>query len=288
MKKILLLGANGQLGSDIHSVFSSFFEYKVIQVYRKDLDLEKSDIQAFLSQIDFDVLINCCSYHKTDECEDFPEKSLAINSVAIWEMAKFCQYHGKVFIHFSTDYVFNGKNNHPYKEEDHPQPLNVYGISKFTGEQLIQNYHDKYFIFRVSSLFGEAGSSGKGGNFVETMIQLGQQGKTIKIVNDQVMSPTHTLEIAKAVFSFVETNVKDYGVYHCSGEGECSWYEFAKEIFHQLKMKVDLVPVSHTEYPTKAIRPLYSVLDNSKINKIFPSMIWQDSLNDYLRRKGHI
>jgi dTDP-4-dehydrorhamnose reductase len=288
MKKILLLGANGQLGTDIHFVFSSFPQYELIDVYRNALDLEKDDIRTFLSQVEFDILINCTSYHKTDQCEDFPTKSLAINSLAIWEIAKYCREHGKVLFHFTTDYIFDGKKNQPYKEEDTPNPLNVYGISKLTGEQFIQNYHDQSFIFRVSSLFGKAGLSGKGGNFVETMIQLGKQGKTIRVVNDQVMSPTHTLEVAKAVFTFIDQNIRDYGVYHCSGEGECSWYEFANEIFEQLNMKVDLVPVSQADYPTKAKRPSYSVLDNTKINEIYQMANWKNSLTEYLYRKGHL
>ncbi|MGE7636047.1 dTDP-4-dehydrorhamnose reductase [Bacillus paramycoides] len=288
MKKILLLGANGQLGTDICFVFSSFPQYKIIKVYRRDLDVEKNDIHSFLSQIEFDIIINCTSYHKTDECEDFPAKSLVINSLAIGEIAKYCREHDKVLFHFTTDYLFDGKKSQPYRETDTPNPLNVYGISKLTGEHFIKNHLDKYFIFRVSSLFGKAGASGKGGNFVETMIQLGKQGSTIKVVNDQVMSPTHTLEIARAVFAFIDQDIQEYGVYHCSGEGECSWYDFAKEIFDQLNMEIDLVPVSHSNYPAKAKRPSYSVLDNVKINEIYQMVNWKSSLTEYLSRKGHL
>ncbi|MFC3884153.1 dTDP-4-dehydrorhamnose reductase [Bacillus songklensis] len=288
MKRILLLGANGQLGTDIHFVFSSFPQYELIDVYRKDLDVEKDDIRQFFSQVEFDILINCTSYHKTDECEDFPSKSLVVNSLAVSEMAKYCHEHDKVLYHFTTNYIFDGKKNRPYKEDDCANPLNVYGISKLAGEHFISNFHDKYFIFRVSSLFGKAGASGKGGNFVETMIQLGKQGKTIRVVDDQVMSPTHTLEIAKAVFTFIDKKIDAYGIYHCSGEGECSWYEFAKEIFVQLNMDVDLIPILHTGYPTKAKRPVYSVLDNTKINEIYQMVNWKNSLTEYLYRKGHL
>ncbi|MEH7238307.1 dTDP-4-dehydrorhamnose reductase [Bacillus sp. JJ1562] len=288
MKKILLLGANGQLGTDIQYIFSFYPQYELINVFRKDLDLEKDDIYQFLKQIDFDVLINCTSYHKTDECEDFPLKSFIVNGIAVREMAKFCNLHNKLFIHFTTDFVFDGEKNQPYVENDCTNPLNVYGVSKLTGEQFIKSYHDKFFIFRVSSLFGLAGPSGKGNNFVETMIQLGKQGKKLTVVDDQVMSPTHTLEIAITIVKFIEENIEEYGVYHCSGEGECSWYEFAAEIFEQLYMNVNVTPVPHTAFPTKAKRPSYSVLDNTKINNIYQMKSWRNSLTDYLVRKGHL
>ncbi|MFT4412438.1 dTDP-4-dehydrorhamnose reductase [Fredinandcohnia humi] len=288
MKKILLLGANGQLGTDIQYIFSFYPQYDLIPVYRKDLDVEKDDIYQFLRQVDFDVLINCTSYHKTDECEEFPLKSYIVNASAVREMAKYCNLHQKVLIHFTTDYVFDGYKNQPYVEEDCTNPLNVYGTTKLAGEHFIKSYHDRYFIFRVSTLFGLSGPSGKGNNFVETMIQLGKQGKKINVINNQIMSPTHTLEIAIAIIKFLEQDITQYGIYHCSGEGECSWYDLAAEIFEQLYMHVDMTPVSHTEYPTAAQRPLYSVLDNSKIRKVYQMKNWRDSLTDYLVRKGHL
>ncbi|MDQ0218896.1 dTDP-4-dehydrorhamnose reductase [Peribacillus cavernae] len=289
VKKILLLGANGQLGTDVQDVFSPFKQYEIINVYRNQLDVEKDNITDFLTSVgDFDILINCTSYHKTDECEDFPAKSFAINSLAVWEIAKFCNAHNKVLFHITTDYIFDGKSRQPYLEDDCPNPLNVYGTSKLSGEHFIKAYHDKYFIFRVSSLFGKAGASGKGGNFVETMINLGNQGKTIRVIDDQVMSPTHTLDIAKAIHTFIDQDVDSYGVYHCSGEGECSWHGFAEEIFTQLNMDVDLIPVPHTSYQTKANRPLFSVLDNSKLNELHQMPNWRDSLTAYLIQKGYL
>ncbi|WP_160118400.1 dTDP-4-dehydrorhamnose reductase [Bacillus sp. V59.32b] len=289
MKRILLLGANGQLGTDIQKVFSLSSQYEIVPVYRSQLDVENDDIASFLGHVnDFDILINCTSYHKTDECEDFPEKSFAVNSLAVLEIAKYCNAHHKTLFHITTDYLFDGKGNRPYREDDQPNPLSVYGNSKLSGEHFIKAYHDGYFIFRVSSLFGKAGASGKGGNFVETMINLAKQGKTIRVIDDQVMSPTHTLDIAKAIHTFIEQEIDSYGVYHCSGEGECSWHDFAAEIFKEINADVDLIPVPHTSYQTKANRPLYSVLDNSKLNRIHQMPDWQDSLTDYLKLKGHL
>jgi dTDP-4-dehydrorhamnose reductase len=290
MKKILLLGANGQLGTDLQEVFRGDERAQLIPVTRSQLDVERvGEIAGVLDTFgEFDILINCTSYHKTDEVEDFPEKAFAINSMAVWEMAKHCQRHGRVLFHISTDYVFGGQTNAPYREEDATAPLNVYGISKVAGENFIRSYHDKYFIFRVSSLFGQAGASGKGGNFVETMIRLAKEGKPLRVVDDQIMSPTHTLDIARAIKTFITQDVDQYGTYHCSGEGQCSWYEFTREIFAQLQLDADLAPISHNEFKTKARRPAFSVLDNSKINRIHQMPEWKVMLHEYLKRKNHL
>jgi len=288
MKKILLLGSNGQLGTDLQRVLQRTKD--VLPVQRGLLDMERFDqIYPFLSENDdFDVLINCTSYHRTDECEDFPSKSFAVNSTAAVELAKFCRKYDKLLIHFSTDYVFDGKNESDYSEDDAALPLNIYGISKLAGEYGIRAYHDKHFILRVSSLFGVAGASGKGGNFVETMLRLAKEEKPVKVVNDQFMSPTHTLDIARAVESLIDLNVAEYGLYHCSIEGECSWYEFAKEIFEQAGLSVNVFPVKSVEYKTKALRPTRSILNNSKINKYYFMPDWKDALRRYLKIKGYL
>ncbi|WP_197081164.1 dTDP-4-dehydrorhamnose reductase [Gordoniibacillus kamchatkensis] len=289
MLKILLLGANGQLGTDLQEVLKDASRYQVQTVRRSDLDMEQpTSVAPYLDQQDFDVLINCTSYHKTDECEDHPLKTYTINSIAVAELAKWCNKQGKLLVHISTDYVFSGENDRPYIEQDTTGAVNVYGISKVAGEQAIAAYHDRYFIFRVSSLFGQAGASGKGGNFVETMIRLAREGKPLKVVSDQYMSPTHTLDIARAIKTFLDNDVQAYGVYHCSGEGSCSWYDFASEIFRQLGIKADLAPVLSSDYVTKAKRPAYSVLSNNKINSIHQMPAWTSGLTEYLTRKQYL
>lgn len=290
MKKVLLLGSNGQLGSDIQKIFGEEKNIETIPVTRKQIDVENLDlIHVFLEKHnDAHYLINCISYHKTDEVEDFPQKAFTINAIAVRELAKFCNKYGTVFIHISTDYVFDGTKNAPYYETDCPAPLNVYGNSKLAGEYFVQSYHDKYFILRVSSLFGFAGSSGKGGNFVETMIRLAKEGKTLSVVHDQIMSPTHTLDIARAIRTLVQHDISDYGIYHCSGEGQCSWFEFAKEIFRQTGLNPKLFPISAEEYKTKAKRPKYSVLSNEKLNRFYKMKDWKEALTEYLVLKGYI
>lgn len=289
MKTIVLLGANGQLGTDIREVFSEDRNLNIIPVTRHELDVEETEqISTRLKQFgDFDILLNCTSYHKTDECEDYPSKSFAVNAIAVSEMAKFCKERNAVMFHISTDYVFGGLKEEPYREEDLPHPVNVYGNSKLAGEHFLRMYHDQYFIFRVSSLFGKSGASGKGGNFVETMLRFAKENKPLRVVSDQIMSPTHTLDIAKAIRAFIHNEVTDYGVYHCSGEGQCSWYDFAKRIFDSVGIAADLTPILTPDFKTKARRPNYSVLDNSKLNSIYRMPYWQDALEEYLTMKGH-
>lgn len=290
MKKILLLGANGQLGSDIVKVFSGSKAVSLLPLYRKNLDVEEtSSIRSKLDKYnDVDYIINCTSYHKTDECEDFVEKSFKVNSIAVLEMAKFCLEKDIVFVHISTDYVFDGIKREPYKEDDSPNPLNVYGISKLAGEMFIKNYCKKYFILRVSSLFGVAGSSGKGGNFIETMIRFAKEKRPLKVIDNQFMSPTHTIDVARAIKNIIDNNVRVYGIYHACNNGFCSWYEFTKTIFELTSINANLSRTTYEEYKTKAKRPKYSVMDNTKIFKYYKIPYWKKALQEYLKLKGYI
>lgn len=286
MKRIVLLGANGQLGTDIRRVFRDA-PAKLVPLGRTDIDVEQTGrIGELLRGIGpYDALVNCTSYHKTDECEDYAAKAFAVNALAPREMAKACFDAGAALIHITTDYVFDGRKRTPYREEDATAPLNAYGVSKAAGEHFVAAHHDKFFILRVSSLFGTAGASGKGGNFVETMLRLAAGGAPLRVVNDQIMSPTHTRDIAETIRTLLLEGVNDYGIYHCSGEGECSWHDFAAEIFRQRGVEADLRPVAASEFPTKARRPAYSVLDNGKLARIRPMPPWRESLRDYFRLK---
>jgi dTDP-4-dehydrorhamnose reductase len=281
--KVLLLGSNGQLGSDIVKVFKNS-KIELIKYTRKDFDVLKNKIN--FPEVDY--IINCISYHKTDECEDFPDKSFKINSSFVYELSKYCELNDITLFHISTDYVFDGYKSSPYKEEYIPNPLNIYGLSKFSGEKAVQNYLNKYFIFRVSSLFGEAGASGKGGNFVETMIKLAKKNIPLKIISDQYMVPTHTLDIAKVIRFFIENQIDEFGIFHVVSNGSCSWYDFTKEIFTQIGLDYNIEKITYKEYKTKAIRPKYSVLDNRKLSKYYKMPHWKEALNEYLLIKKYI
>jgi len=283
MKKVLLLGANGQLGSDIRKVFKENIE--LLCLTRNSFDIEQDEISKLNKYSNVDYIINTTSYHKTDECEDFPDKSFKINSSFVYQLAKFSNENDITLFHISTDYVFDGMSNTPYKEEDTPNPLNIYGLSKYTGELTIQNYSEKYFIFRVSSLFGESGASGKGGNFVETMINLAKKNTPLSIISDQFMAPTHTLDIAKAIYHFIENDIQDFGIYNCCNSGVCSWYDFTKKIFELAKIDYPISKTTYENYKTKAVRPKYSVLDNSKISKHYKMPNWEIALKEYTNIK---
>ncbi len=284
MKKILLLGSNGQLGSDIVKIFTKSENINILPLYRKDLDIEKTDtIYKKLSKYtDVDYIINCASYNKTDECEDNIEKTFNVNSIAVLEIAKFCSRKGITFIHISSDYVFDGNKNSPYNEEDAPNPLNVYGRSKLEAENFVKHNVQKHFIFRVSSLFGIAGSTEKNQNFVEMILKSAKEKRHLKIISDQFISPTHTLDIARAIEITITNEIKNYGIYHVCNSGFCSWYEFAKSILEFSSIDGNISKTTYDKYITKAKRPKYSVLDNTKISKYYKMPKWKKALREYL------
>ena len=288
-KKVLLLGSNGQLGSDIVKEFLPVEEIELIALTRVEIDAEVDEVDVVL--VDYsecDALINCISYHKTDECEENPQKCFAINATFVFQLAKFCSKNGMDLYHVSTDYVFDGCRESPYTEDDPVAPLNVYGVSKAAGESLVRQYAPAHYILRVSSLFGVAGASGKGGNFVETMIKLAREGKELRVIDDQFMSPTYTRDVARAMLSLVVSGTTDYGTYHCCNGGNCTWYQFTKAIFSLGKIDADLSGVAFTDYSFKAPRPRYSVMNNSRLNPYYEMPHWEDALRRYLREKGHL
>jgi len=286
MSKIVLLGANGQLGNDIKKVFKES-DTKLIPLTREDLDAEKDDVNKKLERFrGTDYLINTIAYNKVDDAEDFIGKAFKTNSFFVYKLSKFCTSNDVTLIHISTDYVFDGKKNEPYKETDLPNPLNVYGNSKLAGEFFVRNYCEKYFIFRISSLFGIAGSRGKGGNFVETMIKLAKENKPLKIISNQYMSPTHTLDVARTIKTFIDKDINEYGIYHACNTGLCSWHEFAKTIFEFTNIKANLSEITYEDYKTKAKRPKYSVMDNTRVSKYYKMPEWEEALKEYLVEKG--
>ena len=258
---LLLLGANGQLGTDICREFEKNKpDFSLTNWTRAELDISNlAEIQAKLTSHSFDILMNCTGYHKTDEVESHADKAFLINAFAVREMAKVCHEKKTRFVHVSTDYVFGGgEEREPLTEKNNPAPLNVYGASKLMGEKLaLINHHDT-IIFRVASLFGIAGASGKGGNFVETMIRLAKEKGKISVVNDQVMSPTSTAEVARILFCFLKSQGVA-GTYHVVNSGQATWYEFAKKIIEKTKITAVVDPIASSQFPTIAMRPPYSV-----------------------------
>ena len=285
--KAAIIGANGQLGVDLCRVLAAQ-GLSVALFTRRDLDVsDAAQVDQMLESSRPDVVISTAAFHKVEECEQQPAQSFAVNAIGPRNLASACRRHNAVLVHFSTDYVFDGKQQRPYTESDLPGPLNVYAVSKLAGEGMVAFSCQRYFVIRTCGLYGLAGSRGRGGNFVETMLKKAGEGAPIHVVNDQVLTPTFTGDLAEAVSQIIRTDV--YGLYHVTAEGQCSWYEFARKIFELEKLAVDLKPVSTAEFYSLVQRPAYSVLSKQKLNRLGLSMPrWDDGLARYLaaRRSG--
>lgn len=285
---IILLGANGQLGSDIAKELKiNKKSFKILN--RNDLDLSNVESLKILESFEFDYLINSTGYHKTDEVEDNADLAFLVNSFSVRELAKICEKKNATLIHFSTDYVFGGvQHSEPISEEGITSPLNIYGSSKLMGENLIRHELESHFICRVSSLFGEAGSSGKGGNFVEAIINKAKKNEKISVVGDQIMTPTSTKSIANYVINLINEDIQ-FGTYNLVNDGEMSWFDFASLILENLDFQNKIEEIQSKDLNLKALRPSYSALSTSKIKNIGLSVSSSRSaLTEYLKRKGHI
>jgi dTDP-4-dehydrorhamnose reductase len=289
MRHVVILGANGQLGTDLRATLEGL---RVTGLTHADLDVcDTARARTVLGGLKPDVIINTTAYHKVDICEDEPAACFAVNASAVQGLALVARELDSTFIHFSTDYVFDGHARSPYAEDALPGPLNVYGVSKLAGEHLARRYCPRHYVIRTTGLYGVAGASGKGGNFVETMIRLGKSGNPVRVVNNQVITPTATADLARAVAALVARDGQvPYGLYHVTSAGHCSWYEFAGAIFEQCGMDVALSPVTSADSGAKATRPAFSVLAHTRwmgagLRELRP---WREALHDYLRAKGHI
>jgi dTDP-4-dehydrorhamnose reductase len=281
---ILLIGANGQLGSDLEKSLGGR-GHQVVSCRRSDLDVtDAAKVEEVLSNKSPDTVINTAAFHKVEECERTPALAFEVNAIAPMNLALVCSRLGALLVHFSTDYVFDGTRREPYQETDLPAPLNVYGASKLAGEHLIAANTERCFVVRTCGLYGVRGSSGKGGNFVETMLRKAQAEEPIRVVDDQVLTPTFTEDLAEAVSLLIETQT--YGLYHVSCEGACSWYEFARTIFELEGVEADLSPIRTSDMTSPVKRPPYSVMDKQRLRSLGVEMpLWKESLARYLKAR---
>jgi dTDP-4-dehydrorhamnose reductase len=238
-----------------------------------------------------DVIVNTAAYVRVDDCETYPDQAFLVNALGTRNMAVVAEELGAKLVHIGTDYVFGGEaepRSVPYTEFDAAIPANVYGKSKLAGEDFVRHLCRRYFIIRTSGLFGVAGSSGKGGNFVETILRLAKEQDKLTVVNDQIFSPTYTRDLAVKIGELLTTQL--YGVYHVTNQGACSWYEFAWEILRQAGSKTPVLPVASEQYPQKARRPPYSVLDHYhlRLQGRDDMRSWHEALREYLGEKGHL
>jgi dTDP-4-dehydrorhamnose reductase len=284
--KVMLLGARGQLGSDLVRVLAPRCE--VLPFTHAELDVCHFERTGrAVDEAKPDVVINTTAFHRVEECEDKPEEAFQVNALAVRNLARVCREHRARLLHISTDYVFGGGIRKPRSEADPPDPLNVYGASKLAGEYFVRQTCPRHWIVRTSGLYGVAGASGKGGNFVELMIRLAREGKPIQVVNDQVLTPTYTRDLAHQIEQLIRTEA--YGLYHVSSSGQCSWYEFAARIFDLLGLKPELAPTTTSQFGAKVRRPDYSVLDHTALIRLTGADLrpWEQALEAYLEEKGH-
>jgi dTDP-4-dehydrorhamnose reductase len=276
--RVAVIGSTGQLGSDISAVFGE----DALSLSHEEIEVK--DIESCRRTLkDVDVVINCAAYVKVDESEDNPEEAFMVNAIGARNVALVCNEKQMKDVYISTDFVFDGKKKEPYHEDDNPNPINTYGLSKYGGELFTRNYCAKFYIMRSSSLYGKKGARGKGGNFVEWMVEKANNNEIIKVVNDVVMSPTYTKDAAEMIKNIIKKELP-YGIYHVTNQGYCSWFDFAKKIFEFLDIDAKLFPIKSNELDRKAKRPKFSALESTKLNSFGLRMRdWEDALKDYLK-----
>src|SRR5882757_4089910 len=261
--KILVIGANGQLGTDLHSHLQDV-GHQVIAATRATLDICNSEqTKSTIETVAPDLLINTAAFHNVEVCETEAEQAFNVNAIAIRDLALLCAQNNCELMNFSTDFVFGGESKQPYKETDLPRPVNVYGASKLAGEHLVALSLERHYIVRTCGLYGTAGSRSRYGNFVEKILKRAAGGEPIRVVDDQVLTPTSTRDLANAVIELIKT--KKYGLYQITNEGECSWYEFARKAIELRGIRADIQPQSSQASNAKVKRPNYSVLSKEKI-----------------------
>lgn len=274
--KIMITGAKGQLGRE---VCRQSEKHTILALSHMDLDIGiASQVEHTMDTFRPDAVINCASFTAVDDCEDEEryQEAYRTDVTGTENLARNCEKHQAKLMQVSTDYVFGGEYTQPISEDTPPCPINRYGYIKMCSEKAAMQNCKRSFVVRTAWLYGE------GKNFVRTMLHLAESGRPISVVNDQIGSPTSTVDLTKAMLSLVDTEY--FGIYHATGEGSCSWFGFAQEIFGLMGIKTDLKPISSAEFPRKAKRPKYSVLGNYKLEQIGFNCLrhWKEALEEYL------
>jgi len=280
---ILITGSNGQLGSEFRSLATKYPNCRFTFTDIEELDLtDFKTVHSLFEKNTFDYCVNCAGYTAVDKAEDEPDKAFLLNAIAVENLAKECAGNKVRLIHISTDYVFDGNATRPYKEDDPLSPESVYGLSKLKGEEAVLKYSSDAIIIRTAWLCSKFGK-----NFVKTILKLGSEKKELSVVDDQIGSPTCTQDLAYAIQEIISRSVSSdtNSIYHYSSEGTISWFIFAKAIIEMAGLTCEIKPVHTNEYPTKAKRPVYSVLDKGKIKNDFGLEIqdWKSSLSKLIQ-----
>lgn len=283
---VLVTGGNGQLGQSLQVIAGKHPQITWVFCSSSELDITSTaSLKNAFEQYRPHYCVNTAAYTAVDKSESEPVKARAINSVGPENLAKICTQFDTTLIHISTDFVFDGTQSTPYKESDHTHPLGIYGQTKWEGEQAVETFCAKYYIIRTAWVYSQFGA-----NFMKTMLRLAGEREALQIVADQVGTPTNAIDLAEAIVAFtrfdVETTKPEYGIYHYSNEGQCSWYEFAKAIFKFKGITIPVHPIPTEQFPTPAKRPSYSVLDKTKIKSTLGITVpnWIESLQKTLQQ----
>jgi dTDP-4-dehydrorhamnose reductase len=282
--KVAVIGANGQLGTDIVSAFAGYGD-TVIALTHGSVELSSVEsVRDCLGSQTLDLVVNTAAMHHVENCEQHPDKAYAVNATGARNLALVTREAGAVLVHISTDYVFDGVKSEPYVESDAPLPINVYGNSKLAGEYFVRTVNPRHFVLRTSALYGKHPCRAKGGqNFVDLMLRLGHERGRVRVVNNEFVSPTPTVDVARQIVAL--SRCSSFGLYHATAEDSCSWYEFAQEIFAVANVRVQVEVASPSEFPAKVPRPCYSVLDNHGLKSQGLNVFqpWRAGLDEYLR-----
>jgi dTDP-4-dehydrorhamnose reductase len=264
LEKVVVVGASGQLGSDLMAELS---EFRPIAANRQAYDLGDHDaMRALVGRYRPTLVINTAAYHNVEHCEIHPDRAMAINALAVDALASACALAGTAFAQVSTDYVFDGRTDRPYREDAGVNPISAYGVSKAAGEQLIRRHGERHFILRTSGLYGRAGSSTKGYTFVERVLGQAERGEPIRVVNDMTFSPSYTKDVAVTIRAIIEKGT--FGTYHVTNAGHCTWFEFASEAFRLAGLQPsDFSPVSYCAFDQYIGRPAFSALELGAVRR---------------------
>lgn len=279
-----IIGAAGQLGR----AFTALLAGDAIALTRAEADLTRpAELRERLESLRPDRVINCSAYNLVDRAESEPEAAFAVNAWGVRDLASICRTMGVPLVHFSTDYVFglDRDRSQPWAETDAPGPASAYGLSKLTGEFWVRQASERNLVIRTCGLYGRRGIGGKGGNFVETMLRVAGEGKPLRVVADQRCTPSFVGDIARATLELIQNQAA--GLVHLTNTGDCSWHEFAAEIFRQAGLQPQLSAITSAEYPTAAQRPKFSVLALDRARALGAKSLrpWRDGLADYLAQR---
>ena len=277
--KTLIIGANGALGSDLMKVLAH-----PIPAVHKDFDIcDAQKTAEFIQKSGADTVINTAAFHRVPDCETRYQEAFEVNVIGVRNLARICGEQNIHLCHISTDYVFDGTLRRPYREDDKPCPLSVYGISKLAGEHALAAYCDNWSVVRSCGLYGKVPTRAKGGNFINTMVNLGRTRDKVTVVDDEMVCPTYTSDLAKGIAALLFARGK--GIYHITQSGQTTWYDFTRVIFDFFGFETELAPIKAADFQSVVRRPVYSILDNSRFQQKtdFTMPDWKDALVRHLK-----